>query len=266
MSETPWDAAQYLRFGDHRRRPGRDLLAQVPPVNARVVWDLGCGTGELTVELAERFPEARVRGVDRSLSMLEKAAALEGHHETRLSWHQRDITHWLSEPDDATPPDLVFSNAAFHWLEDHPGLLQGITRCLAPGGVLAFQIPLTHHQPSHRLMRDVLVDLGLADPQLIRELERRHVLEPEGYLELLRTETVTQNVWTTTYYQQLTGENAVLQFVESTGLRPVLQALNDKQQAAFLPSYEARLREAYPPTGPVTTFPVKRLFAVATNP
>ena len=139
-----WDPDRYARFHDHRLRPALELLDRVPLTSPSLVYDLGCGAGTITRIIAERFAGARVVGLDSSPEMLAKARTDPG----RIEWVGADITEW--EPEQA--PDLIYSNAVLHWLEDHPALFPRLLGYLAPGGCLAVQMPLSHLQPSHVLM------------------------------------------------------------------------------------------------------------------
>ncbi|HRC85200.1 MAG TPA: EAL domain-containing protein, partial [Thermoanaerobaculia bacterium] len=150
-----WDPAQYERFRAERSRPFFDLLARVPELDVRHGADLGCGTGELTLELARRWPAARFWGVDNSAAMLARAQALPA--QPGLGFVETDLARW--RPD--APLDLAFSNAAFQWVPGHPGLLAHLASALAPGGVLAVQLPHNYHEPSHVAVRE-LKEMGVS--------------------------------------------------------------------------------------------------------
>ncbi|MFF6803431.1 trans-aconitate 2-methyltransferase [Streptomyces sp. NPDC012616] len=263
MTTNPtWDPAQYLRHAGHRARPFTDLLARVPdlPGDPPRIADLGCGPGNVTALLADRWPTAHITGYDNSPQMLADAAA---HAGPRLDFAHADLTDW-------TPPetyDLLVSNAALQWVPGHLDALPGWLDGLAPGGTLAFQVPHNTDAPLHALMR------GLAgSPRWKSRLH--HVLrredsvhDPGLYLDRLTRPGCTTDVWTTTYLHVLQGEDPVLDWVRGTGLRPVLDALADDPDArdAFTTAYRDLLREAYPSTPHGTVLPFCRLFAVATK-
>ncbi len=143
-----WDAGEYARFAGERIRPALDLLRSIPEsLEVRTAIDLGCGTGEITLMLKRRWTTAEVTGLDSSHAMLETARKLG----PEVGWIEADIAGWLPE----RPFDLIFSNAALHWLDGHERLFPDLMRALAPGGALAVQMPLNHRAPSHRLMREV---------------------------------------------------------------------------------------------------------------
>jgi trans-aconitate 2-methyltransferase len=249
-----WDPEQYLRFADERGRPFHELLARVGAADPRVVADLGCGAGNLTRTLAERWPHADVEGVDDSPEMLDRARAEVGD---RVRLTLADIRDW--EP--ATPVDVVVSNATLQWVPDHLPLLDRIARFLLPGGWLAVQVPGNFGEPSHALLRALA-----AAPQWRDRLVGVRwpgVEEPPVYLARLAALGLRTDVWETTYLQVLDGEDAVLQWMRGTGLRPVLSALRDDERAAFESAYADRVRRAYPRHDYGTVLPYRRIFVVA---
>lgn len=251
-----WDPNQYLKFSDHRLRPALDLLAQVPLQAPRGIYDLGCGPGTITRLLAERWPGAGVTGIDSSPDMLAKARA----EAPGLAFHQADIAHW-SPP---APADLLFSNATLHWLDDHQSLLSRLAACLAPGGVLAIQVPCNRDSPSHRLLEQAAGDgpwrARLAEVRAIY----RSVESPDAYYRILAPAVRQVDIWETTYLHVLEGDNPVVEWTKGTALRPYLDALAEPERSAFLAGYAARVAAAYPkqPDGR-TLLPFRRLFIVA---
>lgn len=252
-----WDAAQYLRFAGERARPALDLLGRIPDRLApRRIVDLGCGTGEITLALKARWPEAEVTGLDSSEAMLDKARALG----PGVAWIQADIAGWSVH----APVDLIFSNAALQWLDGHEALFPRLLAALAPGGVLAVQMPRNFAAPSHRLMRETAAEAPWAE-RLRAILRTEPVLPPERYYHLLAPLTSDLDLWESEYLHVLDGETPVLDWVKGTGLRPLLDALTDAhERTAFLARYQARLAEAYPRRRDGRTlFPFRRLFLIA---
>ena len=260
---TDWDPAQYAKFGDHRLRPALELLRRVPVTGPALVYDLGCGTGTVTRLIAKRFPGARVVGVDSSPEMLAKAAG----EPSRIEWVRGDITEW--EPERA--PDLIYTNAVLHWLDDHAALMPRLLRSVAPGGCLAVQMPLSHAQPSHVLMCETLAYGGaggskLGDEAVAVAAARDWMFDAGAYYDLLASEASELDIWETTYLHRLEGEDAVLEWVRATGLRPVLNGLAGADLERFLAVYRERLRAAYPRRADGSTiYPFPRLFMVATR-
>jgi trans-aconitate 2-methyltransferase len=262
IAGTTWDPSQYLKFSDHRLRPALELLDRIPLESPRLIYDLGCGTGNVTRIISERWPEAAVYGLDNSREMLEKAAAEPG----RIQWIEADVRTWLP----AAPPDLIYSNATLHWVEGHRDLFPRLAGRLKAGGCLAIQMPLSWDLPSHRLMRETLVSGGpdgsaFGTEELRQAVARDWVERVEVYYDLLAGGTRSLDIWTTEYLQILEGDDPVLEWVKGTGLRPILNDLDDRECELFLAEYARRLRLAYPMrTDGRTLYPFSRLFIVAT--
>jgi trans-aconitate 2-methyltransferase len=254
-----WDPSQYLKFSDHRVRPALDLMARIPFAAPRTIHDLGCGPGTITRLLAERWPDAAVTGVDSSADMLAKAR----HEAPGVTFELADIAFW-SPP---APADLLFSNATLHWLDDHALLLPRLIAHLAPGGVLAIQVPCNHASPSHLLIEEVAAeDRWCAKLAGVRQVYRS-VEAPEAYYRMLAPLLSDLDIWETTYFHVLDGENAVVEWTKGTALRPYLDALDEPARGAFLAAYQARIAAAYPkqPDGH-TLLPFRRLFLVGRAP
>jgi trans-aconitate 2-methyltransferase len=262
VAGTRWDPAQYLKFGGQRLRPALELLDRIPVSSPRVIYDLGCGTGEVTRLIAERWPGATVYGLDNSAEMLAKAAS----EPSSVQWIEADIQDW--QP--GTAPDLIYSNATLQWVDGHPELFPRLLATLNPGGCLAVQMPQSWPMPSHRLMRETLETGGpdgapLGSPELRQAVSRNWVAAAEVYYDLLVPRASDLDIWETEYLQVLTGDDPVLEWVKGTGLRPFLNGLGDDERAIFLEEYARRLREAYPVRADGRTlYPFRRLFIVAT--
>ena len=257
MTASPsWDVGQYHKFEDERARPALDLMGRIPAIEPRLIVDLGCGSGQVTDLLARRWPRARVVGVDSSPAMLAAARRLE----SRVAWEAADIAGWVSEH----PVDLLFSNAALQWLDGHAALFPRLFDFLAPGGVLAVQMPMNQEAPSHRAMGEAAA-AGPWSDRLLPRLRRAPVADPAVYYDLLAPCARVVDLWETTYLHVMPGLDAIVEWVKGTGLRPLLDALADAgERDAFLADYRSRLAEAYrpQPDGRVL-FPFRRLFLVA---
>jgi trans-aconitate 2-methyltransferase len=251
-----WDPGKYLEFAGPRLRPALDLLARVPLAAPGVVYDLGCGAGNVTRFLRDRWPAAAVTGVDGSAAMLRAAArAAPG-----VRWVEADLRGW--RPD--TRPDLIFSNAALHWLDDHAILFPRLVGELTPGGVLAVQMPRNHDAASHTAM----VDAALGGPWRARlepHLRRTPVAPPAAYYDILARHASALDIWETEYLQALEGEAPVVEWSRGSALKPLLDALEPPDRDAFLGDYAARVRAAYPRRADGRTlFPFRRLFIIVT--
>jgi len=270
-----WDATLYLRFGGERARPFFDLLARVGAEMPRYVVDMGCGPGNLTATLAQRWPSAAVRGVDNSPQMigmarqLAPAASLRSagspgsgsvltSHAPGLSFMLDDIRHW--EPQSL--PDVIVSNAVLQWVPDHRELLVRWAGQLADDGWLAFQVPGNFDQPSHVILREMATSARWRS--LLRDVElNRQAADPADYAELLAGAGCQVDAWETTYVHILAGEDPVLEWYKGSGLRPVLAVLDADQAADFLAEYGEKIRLAYPPGPFGTLLPFRRVFTVA---
>jgi trans-aconitate 2-methyltransferase len=259
MSDAPpaWDPLQYSRFEAERDRAALDLLLRLPAdLDPRQIWDLGCGAGQHAALLKRRHPGAAVHGLDSSAAMLAEAAS----QTAEVDWRRGDIGDWGPE----APADLILANASLHWLPDHAGLLRRLVKALAPGGVLAVQMPMAHETRHHSLMRAVMAEgpwVGrLAGVETIAPL-----LAPETYYDVLAEDCEAVDIWTTTYLHALTGPDAVLEWMEGTALRPILAALAEPaMRTGFLSALGAALDAAFPARADgVTLLPFPRLFLVA---
>jgi trans-aconitate 2-methyltransferase len=256
MTATTWDPNQYALYSDERSRPFFELLNRIPDRGYRSIVDLGCGTGELTRSLAERWPRARVLGLDSSPEMLASAAAnvIPGRFEVRLG----DIAEFDE------PHDLVFSNAALQWLDDHETLFPRLGSLVNPGGCFAVQMPGNFYAPSHQLINETARNGPWAE-KLAQGWRPIMSLDLDWYIQALWPLGFKVDAWHTEYYFVLQGEDPVLDWVKGTALRPIISMLDSEQGAAFAAQYAARLREAYPSTPYGTIFPFKRTFFVATR-
>ena len=253
-----WDPEQYLRFADERSRPFLDLLARVGAAPAGSVVDLGCGPGTLTRVMAGHWPEARIEAVDNSRDMVRRAEAELASLGSRVAVRLGDVREW-SPPD---PVDVVVSNATLQWVPGHLELLDRFAGWLAPGGRLAVQVPGNFGEPSHTLLAEVAQRPRWRSR--LAGLARPAVEEPGTYLARLAGLGLEADVWETTYLQVLPGEDAVLEWMRGTGLRPVLSALGDPQESeAFETEYGELLRRAYPRQPFGTVLPYRRIFVVA---
>lgn len=273
MAEVRWDPEVYLRFADHRERPFHELLARVDVALAgRVpgrVLDLGCGPGTLTRTLLDRWPGAQVLGVDSSPEMVEaarSAAAAVPADRGRFDVELGDLREWA--PSDGGRFDVVVSNATLQWVPGHLELLPRLVTLLEAGGVLALQVPGNFDSPSHLLLAGLRSEPRWRDMLGAAADRPAASADPADYLRVLAGVGCVVDAWETTYAQVLPGEDAVLRWMEGTGLRPVLTALDagdptGADRERFLTEYAELLRTAYPQQPWGTVLPFRRVFAVA---
>ena len=251
-----WDPDIYLKFGGERTRAAADLLAHVPlPAPKRIV-DLGCGPGNSTALIASRYPNADILGVDSDEAMLKQARA--AHVNARFE--AGDFESWT--PREA--PDLIYTNAALHWAADPLAVAARLFQSLAPGGVLALQVPQNFDKQSHIEMRAAAQDGPWAEA--LRGVFQPLLLNAHDYSRALAPLGAKLDVWSTAYLHILEGGDAVLKWISGSALRPYFTRLSDEDRAGFEANLAARLKRAYPAESDGRTyFPFHRLFVVATK-
>jgi trans-aconitate 2-methyltransferase len=250
-----WNPDVYLAFADHRGRPFYDLLSRVNAANPRRVVDLGCGPGNLTLSLSQRWPDSVIEAVDSSPEMV--AAARERGVDAVVG----DVTAWSPKPD----TDVVLSNAALQWVPEHPELLVRWAGELAPGSWIAMQVPGNFDAPSHLALKKVARHAPFANP--LRDMPFRDgsiVHTPAQYAEMLTDAGCSVDTWETTYIHELTGETPVLDWISGTALTSVKSRLSPEAYQQYRHQLIPLLAEAYPPRQDGRTFfPFRRIFVVA---
>ncbi len=254
-----WNADQYLKFAAERTQPARDLVARILIDRPGRVIDLGCGPGNSTELLAARWPAADITGLDNSPEMI--AAARRDY--PAQAWQVGDISAWASEAGPAY--DVVYSNAALHWVTDHAELYPRLFSRVALDGALAVQVPINLDAPAHVAMRDLAATPAWACLLPKGGVREWHVHEPSFYYDRLSPVAARIDLWETEYLHVMAGPGAIVEWYKGTGLRPFLDALPaDEERAGFLADYADRIAEAYPPQADgKVLFPFRRLFLVA---
>ena len=250
-----WNSGQYLKFQRERTQPAIDLAARIAPDGVRKVLDVGCGPGNSTRVLADRFPRAAILGVDSSEAMIETARA----DHPALRFALCDAARDLGGLD--RDFDVVFSNACIQWVPDHPKLLRELLGLLRPGGVLAIQTPMNHDEPIHQIIEELTSGKwkgAFENPRIF------YNLSPGRYFDLLDDIAADFTLWRTAYLHVLDSHAAIMEWYRGTGLRPYLQALPAEEAAAFERDVFERVAAAYPAqrNGKVI-FPFPRFFILA---
>lgn len=259
MSSFAWDPDRYLAFADERGRPFVELIARIRAADPRTVVDLGCGAGNLTTMLAQRWPDARVLGVDSSEEMVRAAPSDAG-----VDFTVGDIRDWRSSTGWTGAVDVLVSNAALQWVPGHLELLPGMVESVVPGGWLAFQVPGNFDEPSHTVRRDLAAEPAYAEHTEGMATPDAH--DAATYFHTLRDLGCEVDAWETTYLHVLEGPDPVFTWVSGTAARPTLQALPEDLRAGFEGELKRRLREAYPERGGAVVLPFRRVFVVARVP
>lgn len=254
-----WNPSLYLKFGDERTQPARDLLHRVELERPGRVLDVGCGPGNSTMLLARRWPDAEVIGLDSSASMLEQARNEHPH----LRWIEGDAGQDMPE---LGTFDVVFSNAALQWIPDHDAMIPRLFGMLKPGGVLAVQIPQNFESPMHNAVRDAA---KAAAWRTHIKPGVTQIYEPmQAYYDRLARLTDDARLWHTTYYHILDSHEHLIDWSRATYMRTYLNQLDtDALKKEFEQDVLALARTAYPvqPTGKII-FPFKRFFFIAGKP
>ncbi|MBY0442985.1 MAG: trans-aconitate 2-methyltransferase [Mycobacteriaceae bacterium] len=252
-----WDPAQYGRFADERNRAFLDLVARIGATAPHHVVDIGCGSGYLTGLLAQRWPAAKVHGIDSSPEMIAETTSVRG-----VSFSVADAADWRPTPS----VDVIVSNAALQWVPGHQQLMIQWASGLPRGGWLAVQVPGNFHAPAHSLMR-ALAESPRWRPQLGRLVDHRDWSgTPESYTNALLGAGLVADVWETTYQHVLSGQNPVLEWLRGTALRPLLAELSPADATEFLDELATQLRQTYPVSEQGTLFAFRRIFAVGHKP
>jgi trans-aconitate 2-methyltransferase len=231
-----WNPGQYLKFEDERTRPGRDLLAQVWHESPGIVIDAGCGPGNSTELLAERWPDAAIRGFDTSETMLAEARK----RLPKASFEVADAANWL-------PPagtGVVFANAVYQWIPGHKEQFARIVQQFAPGAVLAVQMPDNLMEPMHVLMREIA-----ARPAFVKKLAgapRGPLPKVGSYYDALNPHARRVDIWHSVYNHVMDDALGIVEWIRGTGLNPFLQRLDPDEQQDFLAAYTEEIERAYP--------------------
>ena len=256
-----WDPERYLTYADERGRPFVELIARIDSDRPESVVDLGCGPGNLTALLAERWPRAAVTGIDSSPEMIDRArSSVAG-----VGFEVGDLREWVGSTTGGI--DVLVSNATLQWVPEHLELLPALVEAVTPGGWFAFQVPGNFDEPSHTIRAELAAEAPYADHT--RGVATPHAHDAATYLAALAALGCTVDAWETTYLHVLQGEDPVFTWVSGTGARPTLEALGSADVALreqYEDEFKRRLRAAYPRTAHGVVLPFRRVFAVAQRP
>ena len=253
---TAWNPDLYMQFGNERTQPAIDLISRINLTNPKRIVDCGCGSGNSTAVLRRRWPQAQIIGMDSSPEMLTEAKNSTPNQE----WLLDDIKSWRP----SSQVDLIFSNAALHWIPDHAELISRLFGQVASGGALAFQIPSVTQSILHSLIHDTANHPEWQD----RMIAAKAVLTSETaafYYDVLGSKASSIDIWETEYFHVMADHDKVIDWLTSTRLRPFLDCLKTRaEQRKFLSNLHERLLLAFPQqkNGKIL-FPFRRLFLIA---
>ncbi len=232
-----WNAELYMKFEEERTRAARDLLSRVPDFGPKSIVDLGCGPGNSTLLLRGRFPAAAILGIDKSSNMLSVAR----QRIPSAKFINEDIAQWRPQ----TPPEFLFANATLHFVPDHYALIQRLVSMLAPGEIIAAQMPNSTHQASHALMRMISAEGPWADRLLPIAKTRPPIGPADEYYRLLTPLCASVDIWETSYVHPVAGPEQIVEWFEGAELRPFLDPLRVEESATFLSRYREELEASY---------------------
>jgi trans-aconitate 2-methyltransferase len=255
-----WNSEQYLKFGDERTRPCRDLAARIAVPDAQRVIDLGCGPGNSTEVLAARWPDAEITGLDSSEAMLETARKSQPERE----WLRGDIVEWASDGG-GLRYDVVFANASLQWIPDHAANFPRLLARVVPAGAFAAQLPGNHEGPTHQLMRDIAASASWKRRFPNGKVRDWHSSNLAHYYDVLAPHAARLDIWETTYLHIFSAVEDIVEWYKGSGMRPYLEAIdseNDRQR--FIAEYLEAIRPLYrPQSDGRVLFPFRRLFMLA---
>lgn len=234
---TEWNVLQYLKYEKERTRPAVDLADRIRWANISKAVDIGCGPATSTVLLRDRFPKARLLGVDFSENMLKKAR--ETLPDAEFLALDISSENWGLEKD----YDLVFSNACIQWVPDHPKLLRRMMELLRKDGILAVQVPLSRDQPVHQLIAELTQSKKWRDR--FPGTRVFYTLSVDEYYDLLAGLSVEFEIWSTTYCHRMKSYEDIIEWMKGTGLRPYLSVLSSEEEKEFLADMLAGVKKRY---------------------
>jgi trans-aconitate 2-methyltransferase len=258
-----WNAKIYKQFLELRTRPARDLLSAIPgSFQPTTVYDLGCGTGNSTILLQERWPDAKIVGLDSSSDMLEEAKA----SYPPINFIKDDIAYFSP----VEKVDCLFANASLQWLDKHEILIPKLIEFINPGGIFGVQMPNNFHSPSHQITIKILQSSPDWQP-FLKNLRYGVLTEPfyklPWYYDLLIKSGIhSLHLWETEYFQEISSYQGIFDWVKGTGLRPVLSAMNTDNQTQFANTYVSAIAKEYPlQSNNKILLPFRRIFMIGSK-
>jgi len=259
-NKSSWNVKIYGQFLDLRTRPARDLLSVIPnSFQPKVVYDLGCGPGNSTILLKNRWPHAKIIGLDSSLDMLEEAKK----SYSDIEFIQEDIANFSP----AEKVDCLFANASLQWLDHHEILIPKFLQSLNQDGVLGIQMPNNFHSPLHQATVKILQSHNhwrLYLKKLRYGILIKQLYKLSWYYDLLtKSGAHSLQIWETEYFQEMASYQEIFDWVKGTGLRPVLSAMDAETQNEFSRAYVEMVAKEYPlQVNHKILLPFRRIFMI----
>ncbi len=257
---SDWEPELYNRFRRYRYEPVEAILARLPISADERIADLGCGSGENTIELARRAVAGRVTGIDSSPAMIDAANKARAELPPALGDRVAFMVGDISRLEAAAQYSIIFSNAALQWIPHHRDVLSAWFRALAPGGRMVVQMPANDRETA----KVELGNLAREEPwrSMLSGVDQsfREVPPPEKYASILHEiGFIEVDCYYHTFHHPMLSPSEVVEWYRATGLRPFINALPERHRAPFLDAYRGRLERAYGTTAKMT-FGFKRLF------
>jgi len=256
-----WDPELYNRFRRYRAEPVDEILRRLALGPSDRVVDLGCGSGENTVQIARQIDQGSALGIDSSPAMIAAAESLRDGLDEPLKSHLEFRRADLRDFNADREYTVVFSNAALQWVSDHRSVLAACYRALEDGGALAVQMPANEHETAQATIQAMAWSARWKGALgMMRTPSAETVLAPENYAAMLsQIGFVDVDCYYHTFHHPMASPVEVVEFVRATALRRFLEKLPPDQHPAFVGELTERLRRAYGTSGPVT-FDFRRLF------
>lgn len=228
-----WNAEQYMKFEKERTQPSVDLIGRLD-FSPKSILDIGCGPGNSTAMLKDRFSYAEILGIDSSDNMLERA---------RNSYPDSKFKKCLVPDglDQLGNYDLIFSNACLHWIPEHKTLLPRLIEKLNDGGRIAVQMPLVQYAPFYKTLDSLVAEKW----QKLSKIKNFHNLLPDETYDILSSVSQNITMWETVYYHIVPSYGGVIGWYRGSGLRPYLDALNEDEKSEFLSDLLGAIKEKY---------------------
>jgi trans-aconitate 2-methyltransferase len=250
-----WNPDLYLKYGNERTQPSIDLIGKINiSFQPKSILDVGCGPGNSSQALLQRWPDAVLTGIDNSVNMIEKAKTTYPDN----TWIVADASKYTSN----TIYDIVFSNATIQWIPDHEKLFKRLFNLINNQGVLAIQVPRFNEMAVSKVIQKVAGRAKWKEPTKgCGDLLTHH--DYKYYYDLISKDYKSVEFWQTDYIHILESQYAIIEWIRSTAIRPYLDCLKDEEKPLFEKELLAEIKNDYPiqKSGKVF-FPFKRLFMI----